>query len=165
VVHFDSAANSFHLGLPDRVEPDLLVILPVKADALRQPNSAPALTLPARGAPSAASEPAPFHLEGYRILGEVGRGGMGVVYLGQQHRLNRLVAIKMILTGSLAGPEERVRFLLEGELLARLNHPNSVQVYEVGTLELAPGVIQPYLVLEHVEGGSLKARMAEQPMW
>ena len=105
-----------------------------------------------------------IHLEGYRILGKVGRGGMGVVYRAFQQRLNRVVAIKMILSGHLAGMEERVHFLMEGALLARLNHPNFVQVHEVGTVELSSGTLQPYLVLEHVEGGSLKARMAEQPL-
>jgi WD40 repeat protein len=138
-------------------------------EALRDP--APTLqpdagALPARarasgGGPHRAE---PFPLKDYEILREVGRGGMGIVYQARQHRLNRTVAIKMILAGQLAGPEERLRFVLEGELLARLNHPNFVQVYEVGTVELASGAVQPYLVLEHVEGGSLKARLAEEPL-
>jgi WD40 repeat protein len=99
---------------------------------------------------------APFRLEGYRIVREIGRGGMGVVYEAYQEQLKRRVAVKMILTGGLASTEERVRFLIEGELLARLNHPNFIQVHEVGTLELTPGTVQPYLVLEYVDGTSLK---------
>ena len=106
----------------------------------------------------------PFRIDGYRILGEIGRGGMGVVYRAHQHRLNRLVAVKMILAGKLAGMEERVRFRLEGALLARLNHPNFVQVYEVGTLEVSPGTVQQYLVLEHVDGTTLRSEMALGPM-
>ncbi len=130
-------------------------------EALRQPSStglAPEVT---QRTPGTQAAPAPFQLEGFQLLGEVGRGGMGVVYRAHQHRLNRVVAIKMILTGQLAGPEDRVRFLMEGALLARLNHPNFVQVHEVGTLALSPELAQPYLVLEHVEGGSLKARLAQ----
>jgi WD40 repeat protein len=136
--------------------------------ALREPK-APSLVSPVDTTIRAATPPVvpadtgPFQIEGYRILKEIGRGGMGVVYLAQQHRLNRLVALKMILAGHLAGAEDRVRFLLEGELLARLNHPNFVQVYEVGTIEISPGVLQPYLVLEHIDGGNLKGRLAKAP--
>jgi len=110
------------------------------------------------------SSPQPFRLEGYQILRELGRGGMGVVYEAYQRRLQRTVAIKMILAGTLAGPEERVRFKMEGELLARLSHPNFVQVYEVGTVEVSASTVQPYLVLEHVDGGSLKGRLAKSPL-
>src|SRR5579872_3556117 len=137
-------------------------------DALRQPVTAspprPAPATFTESSSTAAAAASPVQLEGYRILGEIGRGGMGVVYRAYQHRLNRLVAIKMILAGHLAGTEERVRFLMEGALLARLSHPNFVQVYEVGTVEVAAGTAQPYLVLEHVEGGSLKMKMAGKPL-
>jgi WD40 repeat protein len=125
-------------------------------DALRRPPSNPPSPQPLNTPAAPAS--VPFHLPGYRILKEIGRGGMGVVYQAYQESLRRPVAIKMILTGGLAGAEERLRFLLEGELLARLNHPNFVQVYEVGTVELTPGTVQPYLVMEYVDGGSLKGR-------
>ena len=135
-------------------------------DALRrapsEPPVAPNDTM--KMAPEAPWGHTPQSLEGYRILEEIGRGGMGVVYRAHQHRLNRVVAIKMILAGQLALAEDRVRFQMEGELLARLHHPNFVQVYEVGTLERAPGAIQPYLVLEHVNGGSLKQKLKEQPL-
>src|SRR5262249_42052596 len=128
-------------------------------DALRQPAPPTAETL----APAPTSDqPEAFQLEGYRILNELGRGGMGVVYRAYQHRLNRLVAVKMILSGQLAGADERARFLMEGSLLAQLNHPNFVQVYEVGTVALSAGTLQPYLVLEFVDGGNLKARLAEK---
>jgi eukaryotic-like serine/threonine-protein kinase len=138
-------------------------------DALRQSPGTPVScpTLPTLVAPAGRlpnSQEAPFHLKGYRILGEVGRGGMGRVYRAYQNRLKRVVAVKMILTGKLAGSEDRVHFLMEGELLARLNHPNFLQVHEVGTIELGHGTIQPYLVLEYVDGGTLKARMARAPL-
>jgi WD40 repeat protein len=136
-------------------------------DALRRPAPvvvAGEATEIQRTPPQPALEAGPVRLEGYRILAEIGRGGMGVVYRAFQHRLNRLVAIKMILAGQLANPEDRVRFQLEGELLGRLHHPNFVQVYEVGTLEVAGGAVQPYLVLEHVDGGSLKNKLTERPL-
>jgi eukaryotic-like serine/threonine-protein kinase len=105
-----------------------------------------------------------IQLEGFEILGEIGRGGMGIVYRARQHRLNRIVAVKMIVSGQLADAEERVRFLLEGALLARLNHPNFVQVYEVGTVTTDSGAVQPYLVLEHVDGGTLRERLSAGPL-
>jgi hypothetical protein len=98
------------------------------------------------GQPPEAAEPVP----GYEILGELGRGGMGVVYKARQVRLKRLVALKMILGGAHAGPRERARFHTEAEVVARLQHPNIVQVYEVGEHQG-----QPYMALELVEGGNL----------
>src|SRR3954447_5592276 len=64
---------------------------------------------------------------GYAILGELGRGGMGVVYKAKHLKLKRLVALKMILSGAHAGEHELTRFRLEAEALARLQHPNIVQ--------------------------------------
>src|SRR5262249_41394734 len=83
-------------------------------------------------------------IPGYQILGELGRGGMGVVYLARHQALNRLVAVKMILAGEQASPEQLVRFRVEGEIVARLRHPNIVQIYEFGTSDR-----QPYCVLEY----------------
>jgi WD40 repeat protein/tRNA A-37 threonylcarbamoyl transferase component Bud32 len=93
-------------------------------------------------------------LPGHEILGELGRGGMGVVYKARHIRLKRFVALKMILAGSHAAPEVSARFLREAEAVARLRHPNVVQVYDFGTHE---GM--SYLCLEYLEGGSLADRI------
>jgi serine/threonine protein kinase/Tfp pilus assembly protein PilF len=80
---------------------------------------------------------------------------MGVVYLARQTGLNRLVAIKMVLSGGFAGAAQRRRFRLEAQAVARLHHPNIVQIYDVGEQEE-----QPYFTLEFVENGSLSDRIA-----
>ncbi len=90
------------------------------------------------------------HLPGYRIIEEVGRGGMGVVYKAINLKLNRLEAIKMILHHAHVGSIQLIRFQREAELAARLHHPNIVQVYEIGKDHDLP-----FLTLEWVDGGTL----------
>src|SRR5262249_3621298 len=67
---------------------------------------------------------------GYEILGELGRGGMGIVCKARQTRLNRIVALKMILSRGHASAANLARFGTEAEAIARLHHPNFVQIYE-----------------------------------
>jgi hypothetical protein len=111
----------------------------------------PASDLEAARADEPAGRAAP-HVAGYEILGELGRGGMGVVYQAKQLRLNRPCALKMILAGAHAHPELSARFLAEAQAIARLQHPHIVQIYHIGD---ADGL--PFLELEYIEGGTWTA--------
>lgn len=97
-------------------------------------------------------------IPGYTGLVEIGRGGMGVVYKAQQLGLNRTVALKTVLAGSHASSAHIRRFRLEAEAVARLQHPNIVQIHEIGAHN---GL--PYFCLEYVEGGSLAQKLRGEP--
>ena len=105
------------------------------------------------------SSTAERRVAGYEIEGTLGRGGMGVVYRARQTGLNRLVALKMILGGSHAAPEYLARFQSEAEAVAQLQHPNIVQIYDIGQHE---GL--PFFSLELIDGQSLEAERANRPM-
>ena len=110
----------------------------------------------ARGEDGAAAYPP--EVDGYDILGRLGRGGMGVVYRARQHGLDRLVALKMLRGGGHADAESLARFRIEVRSVARLDHPNVVRVFDVGE---SRGL--PYVALELLEGGSLEARIGGVP--
>jgi serine/threonine-protein kinase len=95
---------------------------------------------------------------GYEAEAVLGYGGMGVVYKARHVRLNRTVALKMLLAGAYAGPHERARFQREAEAVAGLRHANIVSVYDVGDHEG-----RPYFTMEFVEGGSLAHKLAGTP--
>jgi formylglycine-generating enzyme required for sulfatase activity/tRNA A-37 threonylcarbamoyl transferase component Bud32 len=111
------------------------------------------------GAGKSTPRAAPVNVPGYEILRELGRGGMGVVYQARHVRLNRIVALKMVLAGSHAAPDEQARFLAEAEAVAHLQHPHIVQIYETGQ----HGGL-PYMALEFVESGSLALRIKDAPL-
>jgi len=110
-------------------------------------------------APAAPETSSDAVVPGYEILGELGRGGMGVVYKARQHRPNRVVALKMILAGGHSGAADRARFLAEAEAIAKLRHANIVQVYEVGQCDG-----QPYFSLEFCNGGNLARKLDGTPL-
>ncbi len=95
----------------------------------------------------------------YELLAEIGRGGMGVVYKARHVRLQRIVALKMVLAGALAQDDERQRFDLEAAASAQLQHPGIVALYEVGTFDN-----QPYFSMEYISGTSLGQRVASGPL-
>jgi len=105
----------------------------------------------------AAAAPRP-QVQGYKILSELGRGGMGVVYKARQVKLNRIVALKMVLAGAHAGADQLARFFTEAEAVAQLQQPNIVQIHEVSEHD---GL--PYFSLEYVDGGSLAEKIGGQP--
>ena len=113
----------------------------------------------------ATDTPVPWHtgaefprIPGYEVEALLGRGGMGMVYKARHLRLNRLVALKMLITGAYAGPHERARFQREAEAAASLHHANIVQVHDVGDHRG-----WPYFTMEFLEGGSLTQALAGTP--
>lgn len=97
-------------------------------------------------------------IPGYAVESVLGRGGMGVVYRARHVRLNRPVALKMLLAGAYASERERTRFTREAESVAQLRHAHIVQLYDVGDFE-----DRPYFTMELVEGGSLAQHLAGRP--
>jgi serine/threonine protein kinase len=110
-------------------------------DTVLMPNETPRATL----APEL-----PDRLSGYKILGEIGSGGMGRVLLAFDERLGRKVAVKTLSPRYAGNPKLRERFMREARALARLDHPNIVRIYNLGDADE-----EPHFVMERIEGASL----------
>jgi WD40 repeat protein/tRNA A-37 threonylcarbamoyl transferase component Bud32 len=126
-------------------------------DAANERREAAEVTVGGEVASSGPGRSIPV-IPGYEIEGELGRGGMGVVYRARQVKLNRVVALKMILAGDHASDEAGVRFLAEAEAAAKLQHPGVVQVFHI-----AEHGGNPYIEMEYVAGGSLADRLDGVP--
>ncbi len=114
-----------------------------------------ATPVPAKGL---RSMPVRVTVPGYELIAEIGRGGMGVVYKARHVRLDRLVALKMILAGAHASADQIARFHIEARAVAQIQHPGIVQIHEDGDHE---GL--PYFSLEFVPGGSLAQLIGGKP--
>ncbi len=121
-----------------------------------EPEVANATTLPSS---PYGDLPAGRLIPGYELIRELGRGGMGVVYLARQAGLGRLAAVKMILAGSFSRPQDHARLRAEAEAVARLDHPNLVRIYEVGEWDG-----RPFLSMEYVDGRRLADSLQGTPM-
>ena len=157
IVGSDSTAPSRTARRLERTEADSLIDGP---DGLRPDDRARARrrALPLGGTRRRRRTASPPSISGYEILEELGRGGMGVVYRARQVRLDRPCALKMILGGAHARPEAAARFLAEAQAIARLQHPNIVQIHHIGE---ADGL--PFFELEYIDGGSLDKTLDGTP--
>jgi serine/threonine-protein kinase len=131
-----------------RVDAELNALFPT-------PGTSPDADTPAPWPPGGPDLP---RIPGYEVEAVLGHGGMGIVYKARHLRLNRTVALKMLLAGAYVGLEQRERFLREAEAVAGLRHANIVQVHDVGD---HGG--RPYFTMEYVEGGSLAQKLLGAP--
>jgi serine/threonine protein kinase/tetratricopeptide (TPR) repeat protein len=153
-------------GTPEeacRTCPDLLPQVRAGWQRLRALRAEVGALFPQSPVSDGATPPPPLtaalpRIRGYDVQAVLGCGGMGVVYKAWHHRLHRPVAVKMLLAGACAQPQELERFLREAETVAGLRHANIVQVHEAGDVDG-----RPYFTMEFVEGGSLAQKLAGTP--
>jgi tetratricopeptide (TPR) repeat protein/predicted Ser/Thr protein kinase len=132
-------------GRVQRLNQQLNAVFPSSSSGRTGPASTPAPTLPV--------------IAGYEIQSILGKGGMGVVYRARHTRLQRLVALKMLLGKTFAGSTEQERFQREAEAVAALHSPHIIQIFDVGEHDG-----QPFFTMEYVDGGTLTQSLAGTPL-
>lgn len=151
----DLIAGLFQGLAPDDRDPEETAAWPAPSPASAPPPRHSTLMDSGPGDERPALEPGKLFGK-YELISEIARGGMGVVYRARDTVLNRVVAIKMILSGAMATTDERGRFQREAQLVANLDHPNVVPIHEVGEQD---GL--PYFTMRLIEGGSLADRRSD----
>jgi serine/threonine-protein kinase len=139
--------------------PELLPVVRERWQQIRRlRDNLDALFPPSDDAPPTPGDSALPRIPGYAVEAVLGRGGMGIVFRAKNLRLNRVVAVKMMLAGAYAGRREKEQFRQEAEAVAALRHPNIVQLHDVGEYD---GRL--YFTMEYVEGGSLARALTGTP--
>ncbi len=136
-----------------------MVPIPDPEAPVSPPNTGPPITFDGAVPPPDSNGALPQQIGRYSISRVLGRGGLGIVYLGYDPPLKRWVAVKRILAEGRSHPQAVARFRVEAEAIARLDHPNIIKVYEVGE-----DAGQSYLALELVEGPTLAAHLVDGPL-
>lgn len=103
-------------------------------------------------------------LSHYEILGELGRGGMGIVYKAKDTKLNRTVAIKVLPVAVLGNKDDKARFFREAQAAAQLHHSNIATIFAIEEATAEDGTEQPFIAMEYVDGQTLQEIIAESPM-
>ena len=147
-----------HPELADEIR-DLWAVASIAEEMGRPGSDDPTVDWSSVGAIGPGSADAPPRVGDCELLEELGRGGMGVVYLARQDGLGRVVALKRLLLGRSARPEDVARFRAEADSAARLDHPHIVPVYQVSSDDG-----QPYFLMRYIEGTTLARWLVDGPM-
>lgn len=143
----------------DSAGPDQLAPTLAMSPGDRERYEKPAAPTTAPSAQPASSTGTLAAFGDYEILSTIARGGMGIVYKARQKKLNRIVAVKMILSGQFADQQEVERFYVEAEAAAKLRHPNIVAIHEIGEWQG-----QHFFSMDYIDGKSLAEMVRDQPL-